>query len=134
MATPDETRADIAAAREEFRAALAGAADGWDERPEGDEWTRREIAEHAIAVDFRFADRAARIAGGERVERDDPALATAAEALAAFAGSSAHSDAAWGRLGEEQLREELRPDMTAARLMELVGSHLREHASQIAAS
>ena len=133
MATPDGTRADIAAAREEFRAALAGAAGGWDERPAGDEWTRREIAEHAIEVDFRFADRAVRLAGGDRAERDDLALASADEALAAFAGSSAHSDAAWGRIGEEQLREELRPDMTAGRLLELVGSHLREHARQLAA-
>ena len=35
MATPDELREQIAEGRAAFRAALEGAADGWEDRPAG---------------------------------------------------------------------------------------------------
>ena len=136
MATADELREQIAEARAAFGAALEGAAGGWDEQPEGDEWTRRQTAEHAIGVDYAFAGWAVSLAGGGEAstERTDPSLASAAEALEAFAASSAHSDAAWAEVTPEHLESELRPGMNGERGMSLVFMHLQEHAEQISAS
>ena len=136
MATPDELRDQIAEGRAVFRAALEGAAGGWDERPEGDEWTRRETAEHTISVDYAFANWAVSLTSGEQagIEREELSLPGVAEALEAFAASSAHSDAAWAEVTAEQLEQELRPGMNGERGMSLVGIHLQEHAQQLSAS
>ena len=136
MTTADELREQIAEARAAFGAALEGAADGWDAQPEGDEWTRRQTAEHAIGVDYTFAGWAVSLAGGGEAstERTDPSLASAAEALEAFAASSAHADAAWAEVTAEHLEQELRPGMNGERGMSLVFTHLQEHAQQISAS
>ena len=135
MATPDELREQIAEGRAAFRAALEGAADGWEDRPEGDEWTRRETAEHTISVDYAFANWGVSLSAGDQasIEREELSLASAAEALEAFAASSAHSDAAWADVTAEQLEQELRPGMNGERGMSLVGLHLQEHARQISA-
>ena len=136
MATPDELREQIAEARAAFQTALEGAAEGWDEQPEGDEWTRRQTAEHTIGVDYAFAGWATSLTAGEEasIERTDPSLASAAEALEAFAASSAHSDALWAGVTAEHLEQELRPEMSGERGMSMVLTHLQEHAEQISAS
>ena len=136
MATADELREQIAEARAAFQTALEGAAGGWEEQPEGDEWTRRQTAEHAIGVDYAFAGWAVSLTGGEEasIERTDPSLASAAEALEAFAASSAHSDTLWAGVTAEHLEQELRPEMSGERGMSMVGMHLQEHAQQISAS
>ena len=136
MATPDELREQIAEARAAFGAALEGAAEGWDEQPEGDEWTRRQTAEHTIGVDYAFAGWAVSLAAGEQAstERSDPSLSSAAEAIEAFAASSAHADALWAEVTAEHLEHELRPGMDGERGMSMVFTHLQEHAEQISAS
>ncbi len=136
MATPDELREQIAEARAAFQTALEGAAEGWDEQPEGDEWTRRQTAEHTIGVDYAFANWAVSLTAGEEAssERTDPSLASAAEALEAFAASSAHADALWAGVTAEHLEQELRPGMDGERGMSMVLTHLQEHAEQISAS
>ena len=136
MATPDELRAQIAEARAAFGAALEGAADGWDEQPEGDEWTRRQTAEHTIGVDYAFAGWAVSLSAGEQasIERTDPSLSSVAEAIEAFAASSAHADALWAEVTAEHLEHELRPGMDGERGMSMVFTHLQEHAEQISAS
>ena len=136
MATPDELREQIAEARAAFQTALEGAAEGWDEQPEGDEWTRRQTAEHTIGVEYAFANWAVSLAGGGEAstERSDPSLASAAEALEAFAASSAHADALWADVTAEHLEQELRPGMDGEYGMSLVGQHLLDHAEQISAS
>lgn len=140
MATADERRRAIAEGRAAFRAAVEGAADGWDERPAGDEWTRRKTAEHAIAVEHVFAERAEQAAAGETPrgfgggDPDDPSLASASEALAALDGAAARADAAWGAIGDADLAIEVDGGATLDRIMELTALHLVEHAEQIAAS
>lgn len=136
MATPDELRERIAEGRVAFSAALEGAAGGWEERPEGDEWTRRETAEHTIGIDYVFAAWGEGLSGAEQTytERPELSLASAAEALEAFAASSAHSDSAWADVTAEQLEAEIRPDIGGEYGMSLVGSHLRDHAEQISRS
>ena len=140
MATADERRRAIAEGRAAFRAAIEGAADGWDARPAGDEWTRRKTAEHAIAVEHVFAARAEQAAAGETPsgfgggDPAEPALAGATEALAALDAAAARADAAWGAIGDAQLAIELGNGATLDRVMELTALHLAEHAEQIAAS
>ncbi|MYE46128.1 MAG: hypothetical protein F4X25_05145 [Chloroflexi bacterium] len=136
MATPDELRAQIAEGRAAFRGAREGAAEGWDEHPEGDEWTRRETAEHTINIDYVFAAWGERLRGAEPTYTESPdlSLASAAEALEAFAASSAHSDAAWAEVTAEQLEGEIREGIGGEYGMSLVGTHLHDHAQQISAS
>ena len=140
MATAEERRRAIAEGRAAFRAAVEGAADCWDERPAGDEWTRRKTAEHAIAVEHVFAERAEQAAaGGTPVgfgggDPAEPALASAAEALAALGAAAERADAAWGAIGDADLAVELDNGATLDRVMELTALHLAEHAGQIAAS
>lgn len=131
MATPDELRGEIEAARSAFRAALERSDPGWEQRPQGDEWTRREVAEHAIRADYSFAGWAVTIAGGTPGERPELTLGNAGEALQAFAAGSAIADPAWAKVQTEDLGREVRPEWTVEAAMELVARHLREHAEQI---
>ena len=136
MATPDELREQIAEGRAAFRTALEGAADGWEDRPEGDEWTRRETAEHTIEIDYVFASWGETLRGVEQTHTERPELsfASPSEALEAFAASSAYSDAAWADVTAEQLEGEIREGIGGERGMSLVGMHLQDHAQQISAS
>ncbi len=131
MATADELRSEIEAARGAFRAALERIDSGWEQRPEGDEWTRREVAEHAIGADYGFAGWAVTLAGGTPGDRPELTLGSADEALQAFATGGALADSAWAKVQAEDLGREVRPERTVEAAMELVARHLREHAEQI---
>ena len=134
MATAAALRSEIEAARATFRAALEGAAADWERTPGGEEWSRREVAEHTIGTDYSFAGWALTLTGGTRPERPELALRSNGEALAAFAASSTLADGAWAGVQAEDLQKEVRPERTVEAAMQLVASHLRDHAEQLGAS
>ena len=135
MALTDELRMDIAAARAELRAAIEGSSGGWEQSPGGEEWPPRRIAEHVIRADVSFARYVLGATGqpGADTPREELSLPTGAEALAALERSAGVADPVWATVQAEQLTLAAPPMDSIEATMRLAGSHLREHAQQIAA-
>ena len=87
MPTPDELRSDLAAAREEFKAALGAVAAGWEKGAGGsgeDAWSARQTAEHAIPVEAFFATAICTACGYPGVDTVTGSYASPVEAAAHF--------------------------------------------------
>lgn len=136
MSNPDELRAEIAAARQDFQSALETVGDAWETKPTGDvdgedAWAPRQVAEHAIGADLYFASEICSACGYPGLELARLSLATPAEALTAFADASTRSDGALKRVSEADLAKSHKSMGSVADVMSLVAGHLREHAAQI---
>lgn len=139
MPTPDELRADIAAARADFQSALEGASASWEKAPapgaEGeDAWSPRQAAEHAIGADLYFASEVCGACGYPGLELSRLSLATPAEAITSFAEASAKSDGRLKYVSENDLTMQHKSMGSVADVMALSASHLRDHAAQIRAA
>ena len=134
MALTDELRTDIVAARAELRAAVEGSDAGWERSPGGEEWSPRQIAEHAIRADVSFALYAAGATGqpGADAPREELSLPASADALAALDRGAGVADPVWAAVGDDQLALPAPPMDSVEAAMRTATSHLREHAGQIA--
>lgn len=136
MPTPDELRADLAAAREEFQSALAGAGDTWEKVPpsptEGeDSWSPRQVAEHAIGADVYFASEICGACGYPGLELAPLSLASPAEALTALDEAAAKSDGRLKYVSDKDLTMQHKSMGSVADVMAISASHFRDHAQQI---
>jgi hypothetical protein len=139
MPTPDELRADIAAARADFQSALEGASASWEKAPapgaEGeDAWSPRQAAEHAIGADLYFASEVCGACGYPGLELSRLSLATPAEAITAFAEASAKSDGRLKYAADNDLSMQHKRIGRAADDTELSPRPPRAHAAQIRAA
>lgn len=138
MSTPDELRADLASARQEFRSALAGAGDTWEKAPpspaEGeDSWSPRQVAEHAIGADMYFASEICAACGYPGLELSRLSLPTSEEALTALDEAAAKSDGRLKYVSEKDLTMKHEQMGLVSDVMAISASHLRDHAQQIQA-
>jgi hypothetical protein len=139
MPTPDELRAKIATARQDFQSALEGAGAGWETKPTGDAegedaWSPRQVAEHAIGADLYFASEVCGACGYPGLELSRLSLATPADAITAFAEASAKSDGRLKYVSENDLTMQHKSMGSVADVMAIAASHLQEHAAQIRAA
>src|SRR5260221_14779459 len=117
MATPDELRAAIAAARTDYVVALESARGRWDQ-PSGDPGrTNREVAEHASKGEIFLASEVCKACGYPGLDSIEPSYPTVADALAGFEEAAKKSE---GRLKYGSDKDiEMRPERfgTAADVM-----------------
>ena len=142
MPTPDEVRADVAAARAELASALAAApSDAWERKPESgegeDAWSAREAAQHVIGAEMYFASAVCEACGydgpespfADGLELASPEAASAALEQAAAAADSKVQHVTAGDL--ERSHERMGP---LPAIFESWSGHLRDHAAQITAA
>jgi hypothetical protein len=130
MPSPDELRAALAAAREDFKSAVAEATARWDQAI-GDEWSPRKAAEHVAGAEIYFATEVCKACGYPGLDTMSPSFATANDGLIGFAEATAKSD---GRLKYVSEKDLLMPHErmgSVADVMLMNVTHLREHAAQI---
>lgn len=146
MATPDELRAGLAAARGDFQGALSTAGANWERKPaasegegEGEEtWAARQVAEHVVKVELFFANLICTACG-----YDGPAspfgdaeiqLPSAAEARTAFDKAVAAADSKINYVTETDLAHKDPKDRTVAEILTMWGGHTKDHAAQVQAA
>jgi hypothetical protein len=145
MPTPDEVRAEIAAGRETFRAALQAAAAGdWERTPEGEgrtrsgdpeaAWSARKVAEHAIPAEAFFATAVCTACGYPGVEFSNRSYASAAEALTAFDEVIEVTNKKIKYVTETDLEKPQDGFGSVLALMSYQPVHLTEHAAQLKAA
>jgi hypothetical protein len=135
MSASDLRRA-IDHAREEFRAALGGAAAVWDQRPaeHGEAaWATRQVAEHVLAAELAYAGGVASALGQERPGWETFTLPAVADALAALDHVAASSRAIMDQVTDQELPVTAPSGATVFEVMQKAARHLEEHARQIRA-
>ena len=143
MATADELRASVAAARTVLRTAIIASADAW-ETPKGSGedggpgWSPRQVAEHAIPSEMMFANSICAACGYDGPENplSSTEFATAEDALAALDAVSAarrleSQTRAGQRAGQHTQRGGRWPPSPSRGLMVMDVWHLADHASQM---
>lgn len=139
MATADEIRTDIAAAREELKSALSEAGANWERAPGSGEgeaaWSAREAAQHVVGAEFFFAGAVCKACGYPGPERpyegNQPELLDAAAAAAMFDDAVAAADAKIKHVTDSDLAKPRNDDQTVEDFMAFWPLHLRDHAEQI---
>lgn len=136
MATPDELRAAIAAAREDLKSAIAGAGDTWEKKPaagEGeDAWSPRQVAEHVIAADVFFASHVCKCCGYPGLDLSELSFATPADALAGLDEAAAKSDGRLKYVSDKDLEAKSeRFNTDVAGVLGVLAHHIQDHAAQI---
>jgi antitoxin (DNA-binding transcriptional repressor) of toxin-antitoxin stability system len=136
MPTPDELRAELAAARRDFADALRAVQAGtWERRPasgEGeDAWSAREAAEHCIAADVAYASAVCLACGYPGLERFEAMFATPGDALAGLEQASALADGRLKYVTDKDLEMQNQRGITVAQIMTHGATHFRDHAAQI---
>jgi hypothetical protein len=133
MATPDELRAAIAAARIDFVAALESAGDRWD-RPSGDPGrTNRQVAEHAAQGEIYLASEVCSACGYPGLDRWEASYPTVADAVAGFGEAAKKSDGRLKYVSDNDLTMVHQHWGTVAGIMEYNITHLKEHGDQLRA-
>lgn len=130
MERPDELRAALAAARDDFGSALTGAMARWEQAP-AHGWSPRQVAEHVAAAEIYFATEVCKACGYPGLDLISPSFANANDGLNGFDEAVAKSD---GRLKYVSEKDLLMPHEgmgSVADVMMLNVTHLREHAAQI---
>jgi hypothetical protein len=136
MPTPDELRAELAAARRDFADALRGIeGTAWERRPESgegeDAWSAREAAEHCIAADVAYASAVCLACGYPGLERFEAMFATPGDALAGLEQASALADGRLKYVTDKDLEMQNQRGITVAQIMTHGATHFRDHAAQI---
>jgi hypothetical protein len=139
MATPDELREELAGARAALRAALEAApAAKWEVAPgtgEGEEaWSARQAAEHAVGAEAFFTTAVCTACGYPGVEAEKPSFSTPAEAVAGLDAMIELTNKKLKYVTEGDLEKKHERLGTSAAIMELMASHLHDHAAQILAA
>ena len=138
MATPDELRADLAAAKQEFEEALKAAGEGWERKPasgEGeDAWSPRQAAEHCIGADVGYATAVCLACGYPGLERWQGSYATPEEALAGFGEARALSEGRLKYVTEKDLAMQNQRGYSVEQMIAANAQHFRDHAAQIRAA
>jgi hypothetical protein len=144
MASADEHRATIDVSRDALRDALIGAATNWEDAPgdadsdDEEDWSPRQVAEHAIRAERGFAGMIATALQREGPGWDELSLATAEEALAALGAAIIDANKVLSGLTDEDLNVEARQiadyPPTVEGIVQLASGHLDDHAKQIAAA
>ena len=142
MATADELRASVAAARTVLRTAIIASADAW-ETPKGSGedggpgWSPRQVAEHAIPSEMMFANSICAACGYDGPENplSSTEFATAEDALVALDAVSAAADSKVKHVQDSELGNTHNEEPLAAfpvqGLMVMDVWHLADHASQM---
>jgi hypothetical protein len=132
MATVKELRDKITKSREELKAAIEGVAGKWEDQSagDGDQRNPRQIAEHAISADVRYAGSAAAILGGNPVAPSEISLASAKDAVDAIAKLGPEVDKRFSWAEDRDLSKQ-RDGRSLESLMELAAAHLAEHAAEL---
>jgi uncharacterized damage-inducible protein DinB len=140
MASAQEIIEGIRANRQTFRDAIAASADRWENVAEGEEWSPRQVAEHAIGAERSFAGMMAAAVGQEAPAKVELSLAGAAEADTAMDASREACIACIEPVTDENLSAEApMPDgapfpKSVEGVLQLVDYHLQDHAGQISKS
>ncbi len=136
MATPDELREQLAAARAEFRSALEQVGDAWEKQPagggEGEEsWSPRQAAEHAIGTETFFATAVCKACGYPGVDKVDTNYPTAQDALKAFDEVVEMCNKKLKHISEGDLQQTHERFGKVEDLLNMNINHMREHAAQM---
>jgi hypothetical protein len=138
MPTPDELRADLAAARADFAEALRAAAASWERQPavgEGeDAWSPRRAAEHCIAADVAYASAVCIACGYPGLERWQASYPTAADAEAGLREAAALADGRLKYVTEKDLLMKNERGYSVADMIKASADHFRDHAAQVRAA
>ena len=142
MPTPDEIRAELAAARDELAAALSAApADTWERKPESgegeDAWSAREAAQHVVGAELYYANSVCEACGYDGPESpfaDGLELASPADAGAALVQAAAAADSKIQYISASDLEKQHERMGPLPEVFESWSGHLRDHAAQILAA
>jgi hypothetical protein len=138
MPTPDELRADLAAARREFEDAVRAAGDAWERKPssgEGeDAWSPRQAAEHCIGADVAYATAVCVACGYPGLERWQGSYETPEAALEGFAQARALSEGRLKYVTDKDLLMKNERGYSVEQIMAASAQHFRDHAAQIRAA
>ncbi len=138
MATPDDLRADLAAARNELADALAGAGDHWERKPASGEgeaaWSPREAAEHCIPADVAYASAVCLACGYPGLDRLEASYAGAADAKTGLEQVSAIADGRLKYVTEKDLAMKNQRGNSVEDMIKANTAHFRDHAAQIRAA
>ena len=142
MASADECRATIDAKRDALREALIGAGASWDQPPsesdDEEQWSPRQVAEHAIGGERSFAGMIAAVTDVEAPERQELSLATVEEAIAALDAAIKDANTVLLGLSDDDLAIEARAignfPPSVEGILQLAAHHLDDHSKQIAAA
>lgn len=134
MATVKELRDKITANRETLKAAIEAASGKWEDASagDGDQRNPRQIAEHAIGADVRYAGTAAAILGGNPVASSELSFGSAQDAVEAISKLGPEVDKRFSWAEDRDLSKQ-RDGRSLEATMELAASHLAEHAAEIKA-
>lgn len=138
MSVIEEINNQIQIGRSSFRETLESLDDDkWDSSPSSDEWSPRQIAEHAVGAERSFATRIADAMSGRAPEKVELSLNNSQEALEAFNLAVEECDKVIRYVEERDLDKtvdvpESSPLKTIKDNMERIASHSEEHANQIA--
>ena len=138
MASPDEARAAIEAARGELREAIGAAGGNWRVAPavsgDGESWSAEAVAKHVIGAEIFFATAVCEACGYEGPANpvgEDPTLEGAEEALAVWSQVGEAADSTIRYVTAEDLERTHERMGTVAEVMATWQGHIREHAGQI---
>ena len=135
MATADEIRGQIEESRTALRGALEAAdAGAWEQTIAGDEWTPRKTAEHVIGAERYFAGRVADAMLGKAPESQELALASPQEALEALDAAIEDANRVTRYVEDRDLSKTAGDDSSIQATMEMMATHVAEHAAQISGS
>ena len=136
MASADELRAAIAAQRAVLRESIQAAAGKWTESPGGEEWSAKQIAEHAIRSDLYYANIVSKAMLGKPGEFERSEIPNAEEALERSEAVAAVADK---MLRYVEDRDLVKPaenvpgadKQTIEAAMVRASEHLAEHAEEL---
>ncbi len=138
MATPKELRQAIVDARADLHSAFHAAHNSWNTKPASgageDAWSPREAAQHVIGAEVFFASLVAQACGAPPLERQRPDVETPAAAAASLVRFAAMADDVLRHVTAEDLEKTQNSPLgerTVRQLMEMVASHVHDHANQI---
>lgn len=135
MQTPDDLRAALAGARDDLRQALREADGHWDatvaSSDDGEPWTARRTAEHAISAETYFTTQVCVACGYPGVDSARLSLASPQDALQALDDVAATCDGKLKYVTEKDLAMKHETWGDVANIMTVAAGHLHEHAAQI---
>ena len=134
MASAEELREAIDAAQGALRRAIEGAGARWEQSPGGEEWSPRQVAEHAVGAELTFASAVAEVLGESPPEQKEFSLASANEALSALSEAIGVSGGVYGHVADSDLEKPAPFRENLAGVMALASSHCGEHARQLGGS
>ena len=137
MATAAELVQAAGEGRTALKTAVAAASERWETVAEGEEWTPRHIAEHAIGAERSFAGMMATSVGQAAPESQELSLDSAADAAAAFDANSEACRAIFEAVTDENISAEApMPDgapfaKSVEGVLNLAAWHYNDHCGQI---